>query len=52
VTLKDLSERYGRPVSDVAEWQQARILTLHHDDAGRLQSVEFGALPAADIEAA
>jgi biofilm PGA synthesis protein PgaD len=52
VTLKDLSEQYGRPVSDVAEWQQARILTLHHDETGRLQSVELGALPAVGIEAA
>jgi biofilm PGA synthesis protein PgaD len=43
VTLKALSERYVRPVSDLAEWQQARVLTLHHDETGQLLRADIGA---------
>jgi biofilm PGA synthesis protein PgaD len=52
VGLKQLSERYGPPVSALAEWQQARILTLHHTETGALQSGDIGTLPEAGTEAA
>jgi len=48
VTLRDLARLYDVPVSDVAAWQLARILILHHDGAGRLTGVEVKAPPRVD----
>ena len=37
----DFAAMYGVPVDDVAAWQQARILVVHHDETGRLTRVEI-----------
>ncbi len=52
VTLRDLARLHDVPVSDVAAWQLARILVIHHDGAGKLARVEIKAPPAVDVPAA
>jgi biofilm PGA synthesis protein PgaD len=52
VTLQELSESYGIPPLEIFEWQQARVLTMHHDEAGELRAIEVGTLPELATEAA
>ena len=37
----DFAAMYDVPVEDVAAWQQARILVVHHDENGKLVGVEM-----------
>ena len=38
----DLAKLYGVPVSEVAAWQAARILTMRHDSDGTIRNVDVG----------
>jgi biofilm PGA synthesis protein PgaD len=39
VTVSDFASFYGFPASQIADWQEARILTIDHDKEGRLTRV-------------
>lgn len=39
-TPADLAAIHGRTAAEVALWQTQNIVTVHHDDAGRIERVE------------
>jgi biofilm PGA synthesis protein PgaD len=41
VTVDDFARMYEVSASEVAAWQNARILVMHHDDNGRLVRVDL-----------
>ncbi|HYM01598.1 MAG TPA: poly-beta-1,6-N-acetyl-D-glucosamine biosynthesis protein PgaD [Stellaceae bacterium] len=46
VTVQDLARFYDASASDIAAWQLARILVVHHNEAGGITAVETGARAA------
>jgi biofilm PGA synthesis protein PgaD len=41
VTVGDFARMYGVSAAEVAAWQDARVLIVHHDDSGRLVGVDL-----------
>jgi len=41
VTVADYARMYGFPPEEIASWQRARILIMHHDQNGQLAKVEL-----------
>lgn len=41
VTVDDFARMYEVSASEVAVWQSARVLVMHHDDSGRLVKVDL-----------
>jgi len=41
VTLDDFAAMYDVQVAEIAAWQSARILVVHHDETGKLTAVEM-----------
>jgi biofilm PGA synthesis protein PgaD len=41
VTVDDFARMYGVSATEVAAWQRARILIVHHDENGRLVQVDL-----------
>ena len=41
-TIDELSVFYQQPVATVEQWRRCSVMTVHHDDKGAIQQVEFG----------
>lgn len=51
VTLEQVARVHGVRERDLARWQRARVLTVHHRDDGRIRAVQLGAFPGASTGA-
>jgi biofilm PGA synthesis protein PgaD len=47
ITVDDFARMYDFPSAEIARWQAARILVVHHDPDGRLIAVETRPQPDA-----